>query len=72
MGHVTDFKAVPGYGIECVVSNIGEMIVNSSKKQVIAQSDTNYGFAQIDGLASSSKLAVTDPRDIELQPLGGE
>ena len=70
MGHVTDFKAVPGYGIECVVSNIGEMIENASREQIISQNDTEEGYAPIDGLNLSENQSVTCHGDIELQQNG--
>ena len=70
IGNVADFKAVPGYGIQCVVSNIGEMVKSSTKSQVLAQSNLEDGCASIDGVDLTSDEPKPSTSSTELHTQG--
>lgn len=38
---MTEFKAVPGYGIQCVVSDIGDVVTCSNQQEALKSNNNN-------------------------------
>lgn len=66
LGKVTNFKAVPGYGIQCTVSGITEMLKATTRSQVVAQNNLTNGYAPIDGISVNAQ----PPTSSSLDPSG--
>jgi len=62
LGQVSGFKAVPGYGIECTVSNILPMIESTSRDQVLSNCNTEEVGSDIDGLLAAASDANSSKR----------
>jgi len=54
-GKVSEFKAKPGYGIQCVVSNLSSVLTGATRENVLNTARNDDSCAQIDGLAESSQ-----------------
>ncbi|XP_067944060.1 copper-transporting ATPase 1-like isoform X2 [Watersipora subatra] len=67
LGNVHDFKAVPGYGIQCQVSNIGQMLNSSKRSRPLSQADLDLSYKPT---SSNAKVAAASD-DIELHPIEG-
>lgn len=72
LGQVTNFEAVPGFGICCQVSSIAGMIQSKNRSQILTNNSAGGSSAEIDGLgAQSTHNSSLSTYGMELQAIGG-